>query len=302
HQPVNIEDEMKRSYMDYAMSVIIGRALPDARDGLKPAHRRVLYGMKTMGLSANRGYRKCAKIVGEVMGNFHPHGDASIYDTLVRLAQDFNMRSPLIDGQGNFGSIDGDPPAVMRYTEARLEALGDEMMTDLDKETVDFVLNYDETTEEPSVLPSPFPNLLVNGASGMHAIPYRVNKATLIERIAELVRENTIEGISDIRHESDHDGMRVVIDLKRGEVADVILNNLYKHTALQSSFGMIMLAIIGGRPKVLPLVEFIDTFIEFRREVVRRRTEFELRKAEARRHILEGLKIALDHLDAVITL
>ena len=388
---------MKRSYMDYAMSVIIGRALPDIRDGLKPAHRRVLYGMKTMGLSATRGYRKCAKIVGEVMGNFHPHGDASIYDTLVRLAQDFNMRSPLIDGQGNFGSIDGDPPAAMRYTEARLEALGDEMMTDLDKETVDFVPNYDETTEEPSVLPSPFPNLLVNGSAGIavgmatnipphnmrevidavvwtieaaqsdapptlsekqrkllelvpgpdfptggyilgrqgiqqayltgrgsiimraraeievskkgdrssiviDAIPYQVNKARLIERIAELVREKTIEGISDIRDESDRDGMRIAIDLKRGEVGDVILNNLYKHTALQSSFGIIMLAIVGGRPKVLSLVELIDNFVEFRREIVRRRTEFELRKAEARRHILEGLKIALDHLDAVIAL
>jgi DNA gyrase subunit A len=395
--PVNIEDEMKRSYMDYAMSVIIGRALPDVRDGLKPAHRRVLYGMKAMGLSATRGYRKCAKIVGEVMGNYHPHGDASIYDTLVRLAQDFNMRAPLVDGQGNFGSIDGDPPAAMRYTEARLEALGDEMMTDLDKETVDFVPNYDETTEEPSVLPSPFPNLLVNGSAGIavgmatnipphnmrevidaviwtiesaqsdappttaekqrkllelvpgpdfptggyiigrqgiqqayltgrgtvimrakaeievskkgdrssiviDAIPYQVNKAKLIERIAELVREKTIEGIADIRDESDRDGLRIVIDLKRGEVGEVILNNLYKHTALQSSFGVIMLAIVGGRPKVLSLVEMIDTFIEFRREVVRRRTEYELRKAEARRHILEGLKIALDHLDEVITL
>jgi DNA gyrase subunit A len=395
--PVNIEDEMKRSYMDYAMSVIIGRALPDVRDGLKPAHRRVLYGMKTMGLSATRGYRKCAKIVGEVMGNFHPHGDASIYDTLVRLAQDFNMRSPLVDGQGNFGSIDGDPPAAMRYTEARLDALGDEMMTDLDKETVDFVPNYDETTEEPSVLPSPFPNLLVNGSAGIavgmatnipphnmgevieaviwtieaaqsdtpptlsekqrkllelvpgpdfptggyivgrqgiqHAyltgrgmiimrakaeievskkgdrssiviteIPYQVNKARLIERIAELVREKTIEGIADIRDESDRDGMRIAIDLKRGEIGDVILNNLYKHTALQSSFGIIMLAIVGGRPKVLSLVELIDNFVEFRREIVRRRTEFELRKAEARRHILEGLKLALDHLDAVIAL
>jgi|RhiMethySRZTD1v2_1073278.scaffolds.fasta_scaffold00596_23 DNA gyrase subunit A len=395
--PVNIEDEMKRSYMDYAMSVIIGRALPDVRDGLKPAHRRVLYGMKTMGLSATRGYRKCAKIVGEVMGNYHPHGDASIYDTLVRLAQDFNMRAPLVDGQGNFGSVDGDPPAAMRYTEARLKALGDEMMTDLDKETVDFVPNYDETTEEPSVLPSPFPNLLVNGSAGIAVgmatnipphnlrevidaviwtiesaylegrptaaerqrkllelvpgpdfptggyiigrsgiqqayltgrgmvimrakaeievskkgdrqsvvvseIPYQVNKARLIERIADLVREKTIEGISDIRDESDRSGMRIVIELKRGEVADVILNNLYKHTALQSSFGVIMLAIVGGRPRVLTLAELIDTFVEFRRDVVRRRTEFELRKAEARAHILEGMKIALDHLDAVIAL
>ncbi len=395
--PVNIEDEMKRSYMDYAMSVIIGRALPDVRDGLKPAHRRVLYGMKAMGLSATRGYRKCAKIVGEVMGNYHPHGDASIYDTLVRLAQDFNMRAPLVDGQGNFGSIDGDPPAAMRYTEARLKSLGDEMMTDLEKETVDFVPNYDETTEEPTVLPTPFPNLLVNGSAGIAvgmatnipphnmreviegviwsiesaqsdappslaekqrkllelipgpdfptggyivgrqgihqahltgrgsvimrakaeievskkgdrlsivitAIPYQVNKARLIERIADLVREKTIEGISDIRDESDRQGMSIVIDLKRGEVGEVILNNLYKHTALQSSFGIIMLAIVGGRPKVLSMVELIDSFIEFRREVVRRRTEYELRKAEARRHILEGLKIALDHLDEVITL
>jgi DNA gyrase subunit A len=395
--PVNIEDEMKRSYMDYAMSVIIGRALPDIRDGLKPAHRRVLYGMKNMGLSSTRGYRKCAKIVGEVMGNFHPHGDASIYDTLVRMAQDFNMRYVLTDGQGNFGSIDGDPPAAMRYTEARLAALSDEMMVDLDKETVDFVPNYDETTEEPTVLPAPFPNLLVNGSAGIavgmatnipphnmreviqaviwtiesaqsdtppalaekqrklleliqgpdfptggyivgrqgiqqayltgrgtiimrakaeievskkgdrssiviDAIPYQVNKAKLIERIAELVREKTIEGISDIRDESDRDGMRIVIDLKRGEVGDVILNNLYKHTQLQSSFGVIMLAIVAGRPRVLPLIDLIDNFVEFRREVVQRRTEYELRKAEARRHILEGLKIALDHLDAVITL
>jgi DNA gyrase subunit A len=395
--PVNIEDEMKRSYMDYAMSVIIGRALPDVRDGLKPAHRRVLYGMKAMGLSSTRGYRKCAKIVGEVMGNYHPHGDASIYDTLVRMAQDFNMRSPLVDGQGNFGSIDGDPPAAMRYTEARLKSLGDEMMTDLDKETVDYVPNYDETTEEPTVLPSPFPNLLVNGSTGIAVgmatnipphnmrevceaaiwvieasqaeaqptlsekqrklieivqgpdfptggyivgrhgihqayltgrgavimrakaeievtkkgdrssiviteIPYQVNKARLIERIADLVREKSLEGISDIRDESDRDGLRIAIDLKRGEVGDVVLNNLYKQTQLQSSFGIIMLAIIGGRPKVLSLVELIETFVDFRREVVRRRTEFELRKAEARRHILDGLKIALDHIDAVIAL
>jgi len=403
HQyPVNIEDEMKRSYMDYAMSVIIGRALPDARDGLKPAHRRVLYGMKTMGLSATRGYRKCAKIVGEVMGNFHPHGDASIYDTLVRLAQDFNMRYPSVDGQGNFGSIDGDPPAAMRYTEARLKALADDMMADLDKETVDFTPNYDETTEEPTVLPTPFPNLLVNGSAGIAVgmatnipphnlrevidgciwviehthladaeasaaltrveklkqllrlipgpdfptagyivgrqgivqaymtgrgsimmraksttetnkkgdrvsiviteIPYQVNKAKLIERIADLVREKVIEGISDLRDESDRDGMRIVIELKRGEMPEVILNNLYKHTPLQSSFGIIMLAIVGGRPKVMTLLEMVESFVEFRREVVRRRVEFELRKAEARYHILEGLKIALDRLDAVITL
>jgi DNA gyrase subunit A len=457
HQhPVNIEDEMKRSYMDYAMSVIIGRALPDARDGLKPAHRRVLYGMKSMGLSAGRGYRKCAKIVGEVMGNFHPHGDASIYDTLVRLAQDFNMRYPTVDGQGNFGSIDGDRPAAMRYTEARLKALADDMMTDLDKETVDFTPNYDETSEEPTVLPAPFPNLLVNGSAGIavgmatnvpphnlrevidaciwlienthlksaasepstaghpsdaaqdfspapasdvahghssdvvhghssdvvhgHSsdvvqdfspagptpsradklrnlirlvpapdfptggfivgrqgavqaymtgrgsilmrakseietnkkgdrqaiivteIPYQVNKAKLIERIADLVREKTIDGISDLRDESDRDGMRIVVELKRGEVPEVVLNNLYKHTPMQLSFGIIMLAIVGGRPKVMNLLELIEAFVDFRRDVVRRRTEFELRKAEARYHILEGLKIALDHLDAVITL
>ncbi len=395
--PVNIEDEMKRSYMDYAMSVIIGRALPDVRDGLKPAHRRVLYGMRTMGLASNRAYRKCAKIVGEVMGNYHPHGDASIYDTLVRLAQDFNMRYPLVDGQGNFGSIDGDPPAAMRYTEARPDGLAEAMMTDLDKETVDFVPNYDETTEEPSVLPSPFPNLLVNGSAGIAVgmatnipphnlrevidaviwtiestyqetppsaaerqrkllelvpgpdfptggyivgrsgvqqayltgrgtiimraraeievskkgdrqsiviseIPYQVNKARLIERIADLVRDKTIEGISDLRDESDRTGMRIVIELKRGEVSEVILNNLYKHTALQQTFGIITLAIVSGRPQVLSLLAVIEHFVEFRRDVVRRRIEFELRKAEARAHILEGLRIALDNLDAVIKL
>jgi len=404
--PVNIEDEMKRSYMDYAMSVIIGRALPDVRDGLKPAHRRVLYGMRTMGLASNRAYRKCAKIVGEVMGNYHPHGDSAIYDTIVRLAQDFNMRYPLVDGQGNFGSIDGDPPAAMRYTEARLKALSEEMMADLDKETVDFVPNYDETTEEPTVLPAPFPNLLVNGSVGIavgmatnvpphnlgeiidalvwlieHSelgntrttlsgeapatpdvklrtllrmvtgpdfptggyivgrqgivsafrdgrgsitlraktsieqaargdrvsivvseIPYQVNKARLIEKMAELTREKVLEGISDLRDESDRDGMRIVIDLKRGEVPEVVLNNLYKHTLLQTSFGIIMLAIVGGQPRVLPLQKILEHFIEFRQEVVRRRLEFELRKALARAHILEGLKIALDHLDAVIKL
>ncbi len=391
--PVNIEDEMKRSYMDYAMSVIIGRALPDVRDGLKPAHRRVLYGMRTMGLASNRAYRKCAKIVGEVMGNFHPHGDASIYDTLVRLAQEFNMRYPLVDGQGNFGSIDGDPPAAMRYTEARPEPLAEAMMADLDKETVDFVPNYDETTEEPTVLPTTFPNLLVNGSAGIAVgmatnvpphnmrdvidgvlaaidqrgqprqerlkavlrtvpgpdfptggiivgrtgifqayttgrgaltvrarvtteeskkgdktalivteIPYQVNKKRLIENIAELYRDKTIDGISDLRDESDRDGMRIVIELKRGEVPEVVLNNLYKHTQLQTTFGIIMLAIAGGRPKVLTLLEVIENFVEFRREVVRRRTEFELRKAEARAHILEGLRIALDRLDEVIKL
>jgi DNA gyrase subunit A len=390
--PVNIEDEMRRSYMDYAMSVIIGRALPDVRDGLKPAHRRVVYGMRLMGLASNRAYRKCAKIVGEVMGNYHPHGDASIYDTLVRLAQSFNMRYPLVDGQGNFGSVDGDPPAAMRYTEAKLQPLSDDLMADLDKETVDFVPNYDETTEEPSVLPTPFPNLLVNGSAGIavgmatnipphnltevidgiiwtiehredsseekqrgirarvtgpdfptggfivgHAgidaayqtgrgsltvrgrttieecgrdreaivineIPYQLNKVRLIEKIAELVREKSLEGISDLRDESDRDGMRIVVELKRGEVAEVVLNNLYKQTPLQSTFGVIMLAIAAGRPRVLSLLDMVERFIAFRHDVVRRRTEFDLRKAEARAHILEGLQVALDHLDAVISL
>ena len=391
--PVNIEDEMRRSYLDYAMSVIIGRALPDVRDGLKPAHRRVLYGMRLMGLAPNRPYRKCAKIIGEVMGNFHPHGDASIYDTLVRLAQDFNMRYPLIDGQGNYGSVDGDPPAAMRYTEARLQPLADELMGDLDKETVDLVPNYDESTEEPTVLPAPFPNLLVNGSSGIAVgmatnipphnlreviegivwviehdeetreakaqmllrivpgpdfptggfivgrggirsahrtgrgsltvrgkatieraekgdklsiviteIPYQLNKAKLIERIADLARNKTLEGISDLRDESDREGLRLVIELKRGEVPEVVLNNLYKHTALQTSIGVIMLAIVGGRPRVLSLLELVSSFVDFRRDVVQRRTEFELKKAQARAHILEGLKIALDHLDAVIKL
>jgi len=391
--PVNIEDEMKRSYMDYAMSVIIGRALPDVRDGLKPAHRRVLYAMRQMGLGPNRAYRKCAKIVGEVIGNYHPHGDASAYDTLVRLAQDFNMRYPLVDGQGNFGSVDGDPPAAYRYTEARLQAIAEEMMADLDKQTVDFVPNFDETTEEPTVLPTPFPNLLVNGSAGIAVgmatnipphnlrkvvsaaialiehrkeprearfrhviravpgpdfptggivvgrqgifqaygtgrgaitlraratvenqpkgdrqsivvteIPYQVNKARLVEKIAELAREKVIDGISDLRDESDRQGMRIVVELKRGEVPEVVLNNLYKHTPLQTTFGIIMLAIVGGRPRVLPLLDILEHFVDFRREVVRRRTEFELRKAEARAHILEGLKIALDHLDEVIKL
>ena len=408
--PVNIEDEMRRSYLDYAMSVIIGRALPDVRDGLKPAHRRVLYAMRQMGLASNRAYRKCAKVVGEVIGNYHPHGDVPAYDTLVRLAQDFNMRYTLVDGQGNFGSVDGDSPAAYRYTEARLEALAESTMTDLDKDTVEYVPNFDETTTEPTVLPAPFPNLLVNGStgiavgmatnipphnlrevcegvvwlieqsmmrsaasggaatdtpgaaltreqkirglieripgpdfptggfivgrSGIHEayltgrgaiqlrakaeienlkkgdrqqivvteIPYQVNKAKLQERIADLVRDKVIEGISDIRDESDRDGMRVVIELKRGEVGEVVLNNLYKHTQLQQTFGIIMLAIVGGRPRILTLLEVVEEFIQFRREVVRRRIEFELRKAEARAHILDGLRIALDQLDAVIAL
>ncbi len=406
--PVNIEDEMKRSYLDYAMSVIIGRALPDVRDGLKPAHRRVLYAMSQMGLASNRAYRKCAKVIGEVIGNYHPHGDQPAYDTLVRLAQDFNMRKTLVDGQGNFGSVDGDPPAAYRYTEARLESLAESLMQDLDKDTVDYVPNFDETTTEPTVFPATYPNLLVNGSTGIavgmatnipphnlgevidgviwiientlmgagqageaggsgrtysreeklkelirlipgpdfptggsivgkrgiheayltgrgsiqvrakteiettkkgdrqqiivHEIPYQLNKTRLLERIAELVRDKALEGISDLRDESDRDGMRIVIELKRGEVGEVVLNNLYKQTQLQQSFGIITLAIVAGRPKVLNLLEVIELFIDFRREVVRRRIEFELRKAEARAHILDGLKIALDHLDAVIKL
>ncbi len=425
--PVNIEDEMKRSYLDYAMSVIIGRALPDVRDGLKPAHRRVLFAMRQMGLASNRAYRKCAKVIGEVIGNYHPHGDQPAYDTLVRLAQDFNMRKTLVDGQGNFGSVDGDPPAAYRYTEARLEALAESLMEDLDKETVDYVPNFDETTTEPTVLPATYPNLLVNGSTGIAVgmatnipphnlgevidgvvwiientllgadkpkgwsphedaqaggdssspkpqapspavsytreqklkelirlipgpdfptggsivgkrgiheafltgrgsiqvrakteiettkkgdrqqiivseIPYQLNKTRLLERIAELVRDKALEGISDLRDESDRDGMRIVIELKRGEVGEVVLNNLFKQTQLQQSFGIITLAIVSGRPKVLSLLEVIEHFIDFRREVVRRRIEFELRKAEARAHILEGLKIALDNLDAVIKL
>ena len=389
--PVNIEDEMKRSYLDYAMSVIIGRALPDVRDGLKPAHRRVLYAMSQMGLASNRAYRKCAKVIGEVIGNYHPHGDQPAYDTLVRLAQDFNMRKTLVDGQGNFGSVDGDPPAAYRYTEARLEALAESLMEDLDKNTVDYVPNFDETTTEPTVFPATYPNLLVNGSTGIAVgmatnipphnlgevidgviwiientligagqageaggsgktysreeklkelirlipgpdfptggsiqvrakteieamkkgdrqqivvteIPYQLNKTRLLERIADLVRDKALEGISDLRDESDRDGMRIVIELKRGEVAEVVLNNLFKQTQLQQSFGIITLAIVAGRPKVLSLLEVLDLFIDFRREVVRRRIEFELKKAEARAHILEGLKIALDHLDAVIKL
>src|SRR6478735_4202498 len=397
--PVNIEDEMKRSYLDYAMSVIIGRALPDVRDGLKPAHRRVLYAMSQMGLASNRAYRKCAKVIGEVIGNYHPHGDQPAYDTLVRLAQDFNMRNTLVDGQGNFGSVDGDPPAAYRYTEARLEALAESLMEDLDKNTVDYVPNFDETTTEPTVFPATYPNLLVNGSTGIAVgmatnipphnlgevidgviwiientlmsdsatysreqklkelirlipgpdfptggiivgkrgiheasltgrgsiqvraktevesmkkgdrqqiivteIPYQLNKTRLLERIAELVREKSIEGISDLRDESDRDGMRIVIELKRGEVSEVVLNNLFKQTQLQQSFGIITLAIVAGRPKVLTLLEVVEHFIDCRLEVVRRRIEFELKKAEARAHILEGLKIALDHLDAVIKL
>ena len=386
---IAIEDEMRSSYLSYAMSVIVGRALPDVRDGLKPVHRRILFGMNEMGLVHNRPYRKSAKIVGEIMGNYHPHGDSAIYDTLVRMAQDFNMRYLLVDGQGNFGSVDGDSPAAMRYTEARLTKLAEELLADIDKETVDFGPNYDESLVEPLVLPSKIPNLLVNGAGGIAVgyatnipthnigevvdgllqlieepettvaqlmkkipgpdfptagfiygtsgikeayetgrglltlrakvniesdertdrerlivteLPYQVNKAKLIEKIAELIQDDRIKGISDLRDESDRDGIRVVIELKRGEIPLVTLNNLYKLTQLQTTFGVIMLALVNNRPEVLNLKQILHHFIEHRREVVVRRTAFELRKAEERAHVLEGLKIALDHLDAVITL
>jgi len=388
HVPVNIEDEMRKSYVDYAMSVIIGRALPDVRDGLKPVHRRILFGMRDMGLASNRPYRKCAKIVGEVMGNYHPHGDGPIYDTLVRMAQDFSYRYTLVDGQGNFGSVDGDPPAAMRYTEARMSSLAEALLEDIDKDTVDFVPNYDEEREEPSYLPSKIPNLLVNGSGGIAVgmatnmpphnlkevcdavihlmenptadfkamveripgpdfptggfiygrsgirqayqtgrgqitmrakavierqgkdrdiiviteIPYQVNKARLIEKIAELVNDKKLEGISDIRDESDRDGMRVVVELKRGEQSIVVLNNLYKLTSMQSTFGVINLSIVNGQPRVLTLMELLRNFIEHRVDVVRRRTLYELRQAEARAHILEGLHKALDHIDAIIKL
>ncbi len=386
--PTDIHEEMRRSYLDYAMSVIIGRALPDVRDGLKPVHRRVLHAMDEMGLAYNRPYRKAARVVGDVLGKYHPHGDTAVYDTIVRLVQDFSMRYPLIDGQGNFGSVDGDAPAAMRYTEVRLARLAHEMLRDIDKETVDFVPNYDESTREPLVLPTVLPNLLVNGSSGIAVgmatnipphnlgevldaiglqletpditidqlmevlpgpdfptagyihgrqgildayrtgrgliqvrakamvekgrggresivvteLPYQVNKAKLVERIAELIRERKIEGVADLRDESDREGMRVVLDLKKDEPALPILNSLYKHTAMQSTFGVIMLALVDNQPKVLDLKQVIGHFIDHRKTVVLRRTRYELRQAEARAHILEGYRIALDHLDAVIAL
>ena len=387
--PVYIEDEMRQSYMDYAMSVIIGRALPDVRDGLKPVHRRILYAMYDMGNVWNSPYKKSARVVGDVIGKYHPHGDVAVYDSIVRMAQDFSMRYPLVDGQGNFGSIDGDPPAAMRYTEIRMDQLAGEILADLDKETVDFIPNYDDSLKEPTVLPSRVPNLLVNGSSGIAVgmatnipphnlgevvdgivamvekpdisvkelmkyipgpdfptagfihgkeaiaqayaegrgiiqmrgkaftetvkrtgkeqiiiseIPYMINKVRLIEQIAGLVQEKKIEGISDLRDESDRDGMRIVIELKRDTVAEVVINQLYKHTALQESFGVNMLAIVDGRPKLLSLKDALKAFLDHRKEVVTRRTAYDLRKAEERLHILEGLKIALDHLDAVIAL
>jgi DNA gyrase subunit A len=389
-EPLEIEKEMRKSYLDYAMSVIVGRALPDIRDGLKPVHRRVLYAMKESGNEWNRAYKKSARTVGDVMGKYHPHGDSAIYDTLVRMAQPFSMRHMLVDGQGNFGSIDGDSAAAMRYTEARLSRIANEMMGDIDQDTVDFGPNYDGSMEEPLVLPTRFPNLLVNGSQGIAVgmatsipphnlreacaalitliehpetrmeglmahvkgpdfpggglmlgtegvvdayrtgrgrcvvrakshveqikragdreqlvfteLPYQVNKATLIEKIAELVREKKIDGISDLRDESDREGIRLVVELKKNEPSDIVLNQLYQQTQLQNSFPITMLAIVNGQPRICTLREVLQEFIGFRREVVTRRTLFQLRKAEERHHILLGLKIALDHLDAVIKL
>lgn len=384
--PINIEEEMRRSYLDYSMSVIIGRALPDVRDGLKPVHRRILYAMHEMGLQHNKKYTKCAKVVGQAMGVYHPHGDSAIYDTLVRLAQPFSLRYPMIDGQGNFGSVDGDPPAAMRYTECRMMRIAGEMLADIDMETVDFTPNYDESTLEPTVLPTRIPNLIVNGSNGIAVgmatnipphnltevinatiemvnnpqagllevlrhvqgpdfptggflygrsgiaqayktgrgrflmrakasieqlpqgrsaiivteIPYQVNKSRLIERVADLVNDKVIEEISDIRDESDRDGMRIVIELKRGAEAQIVLNQLYKHTQMQESFSMIFLAVVNGQPRELPLPDAIRHFIDHRVDVVRRRTAYLLRKAREREHILLGYQIALDHLDSVI--
>lgn len=386
--PVKIEDEMKKSYIDYSMSVIVGRALPDVRDGLKPIHRRILYAMSQLSLTPDKPHRKSATIVGEVMGNYHPHGDAAIYDAMVRLAQDFSTRYLLVDGHGNFGSIDGDPAAAMRYTEARMTRISLEMLSDLNKDTVDFVPNYDESLQEPSVLPARFPNLLVNGSSGIAVgmatnipphnlsevidgvvmmidnpdvtveelmqvikgpdfptggiikgysgirdmyttgrgsvvmrakatieamdatrqriivteIPYMVNKARMVEKIAELVRDKKIEGISDLRDESDRKGIRIVMDLKRDANPHIILNQLYKHTQMQSTFGAIMLALVDNKPRVLNLREMIYYYLEHQKDVIVRRTKFDLNKAQERIHILEGLKIALDHIDEVIAI
>ncbi len=386
--PVNIEDEMRESYLDYAMSVIIGRALPDIRDGLKPVHRRILYSMQELSNTFNRAHKKSARIVGEVIGKYHPHGDAAVYDTMVRMAQGFSMREILVDGQGNFGSVDGDSPAAMRYTEVRMSRIATELLADIERDTVDFVPNYDESLSEPTVLPARFPNLLVNGTSGIavgmatnipphnlsevvdaalllldredaslaevlelipgpdfptgafiygrqgifsayqtgrgiiylrarstfeplgkdresiiiHELPYQVNKARLIEKIAQLVNQKKIQGISDLRDESDRRGMRVVIELKRGEPPQIVLNTLYKLTSLQSSFGIILLAIVNGRPRVLSITEVIGHFLEHRKDVVRRRTAFELDKAVRRAHVLDGLRIALGHLDQIIDL
>ena len=387
--PINIEDELKSSYLDYAMSVIVGRALPDVRDGLKPVHRRVLFAMHELGNDWNKAYKKSARVVGDVIGKYHPHGDSAVYDTIVRMAQDFSMRYMLVDGQGNFGSVDGDSAAAMRYTEIRMNKIAHELLADLDKETVDWVPNYDGTEMIPAVMPTKIPNLLVNGSSGIAVgmatnipphnltevveaclalidnseltidelmqyvpgpdfptggiingrsgiidayrtgrgkiyvrgkhhietdekngkesiivteLPYTVNKARLIEKIAELVKDKKLEGITALRDESDKDGMRMVVELRRGEVAEVVLNNLYAHTQLQNVFGMNMVALVNGQPKTLNLKEILAAFIDHRREVVTRRTVFELRKARDRAHILEGLAIALANIDAIIEL
>ena len=386
--PINIEEEMKTAYIDYSMSVIVSRALPDVRDGLKPVHRRVLFGMQELGVLSNRAHKKSARIVGEVLGKYHPHGDSSVYDTMVRMAQDWSLRYPLVDGQGNFGSVDGDSPAAMRYTEARLKKIAEEMLADIEKNTVDFRLNFDDSLEEPTVLPAAIPNLLINGASGiavgmatnmpphhlgevidatiayidnreitvqdmmMHVkapdfptggiiygyqgvkeafetgrgrvvmrakteieqadngreriivseIPYMVNKAEMIRKTAELINDKKLEGISDLRDESDRDGMRIVYELKKDSITNVVLNNLFKYTQLQSSFSVNNIALVNGRPELLNLKQLISCFVDHRHDVVIRRTKFDLEQAEKRAHILEGFLIALDNLDAVISL
>ena len=388
-QPRDIVSEMEESYLNYSMSVIVSRALPDVRDGLKPVHRRVLYGASDLGATWNRSYKKSARIVGEVLGKYHPHGDSSVYDSLVRMAQPWSLRYNLIDGQGNFGSIDGDNAAAMRYTEARMDRIASEMLKDIDKDTVDFVNNFDDSLKEPTVLPSTIPNLLMNGSEGIAVgmatkipphnlkelvsglialleeptisveeiidqhikgpdfptagyimgsdgiksaystgrgrvvmrgkasieemdsgkekiiiteLPYQVNKANLVEKIAELVRDKKLEGISDLRDESDKDGIRVVIECKRDAIGEVILNNLYKYTALQDTFGVILLALVDGVPKVMNLIEMLQHFLDFRRQVIINRTKFELKEAEERSHILEGLKKALENIDEVISI
>jgi len=385
---VNIENQMKSAYIDYSMSVIVSRALPDVRDGLKPVHRRILYGMLDLGVTSGKSYKKSARIVGEVLGKYHPHGDTAVYDSMVRMAQEWSLRYPMVDGQGNFGSIDGDSPAAMRYTEARLHKIAEEMLSDINKDTVDFQLNFDDSLKEPTVLPAKIPQLLINGASGIavgmatnmaphnlsevidgtiayiedndidiaglmkyikapdfptggiiygyegvkeafetgrgrimmrgeakieekangrasiivNSIPYQVNKSEMIKKTADLVNEKKLEGISDIRDESDRNGLRIVYDLKKDAISNVVLNKLYQYTALQTSFSVNNIALVKGRPMLLNLKDMIRYFVEHRHEVIVRRTEFELREAEKRAHILEGLLIALDNLDAIIKL
>src|ERR687893_101612 len=306
-RPHSIEDEIKDSFLSYAMSVIVSRALPDVRDGLKPVHRRVLYAMHDLGLQPNRPYRKSATVVGEVIGKYHPHGDSAVYDTLTRLAQNFSMRYPLVDGQGNFGSVDGDPPAAMRYTEARLTRMATEMLRDISSDTVNFVPNFDESQRQPEVLPARYPNLLVNGSDGIAVgmvteIPYQVNKSYLLQKIAELVKERKLTDISDLRDESDRNGMRIVIELKREAVPKVVLNNLYKHTQMQQSFGVNLVALVNGVPKTLSYKQVLKHYIAHQFEVVTRRTRYELERARARAHILEGLLVALSNLDEVVAI